>query len=69
MTALGRNPDVRSVEFVTDAGHYAGAGVSPVIFGPSGDGFHSYDEKIEIPSLLETTKVIAASILDRCGTR
>jgi acetylornithine deacetylase len=68
-SALGATPDVRGVEFVTDAAHYAGAGVAPVIFGPSGDGFHGYDENVEIPSLLETTKVIAASIIDWCGTR
>jgi acetylornithine deacetylase/succinyl-diaminopimelate desuccinylase family protein len=68
-THLGARPDVRGVEFVTDAAHYAAAGVAPVIFGPSGDGFHGYDEYVEVASLLETTKVIAASIIDWCGVR
>ncbi|WP_158665389.1 M20/M25/M40 family metallo-hydrolase [Sinorhizobium fredii] len=69
MTVLGRKPDVRGVEFMTNAAPYAGAGVSPVIFEPGGDGFHGHDENVEIHSLLETTKVIAASTLDWCGTR
>lgn len=68
-TELGRPVRVRGVEFVTDAGHYAGAGVAPVIFGPGGDGFHGYDEYVGIPSLLETTKVIAAAVIDWCGVR
>jgi acetylornithine deacetylase len=54
---------------VCDAAHYAGAGVDGVIFGPSGDGFHGVDEYVDIESLVETTKVIAASVIDWCGVR
>lgn len=61
-------PVVKGFEVVTDAAHYAGAGVVPVIYGPSGDGFHGENENVEIESLIETTKVIAAAIIDTCGT-
>jgi acetylornithine deacetylase/succinyl-diaminopimelate desuccinylase family protein len=62
-------PEVKGFEAVTDAAHYAGAGVVPVIYGPSGDGFHGKNECVDIKSLIETTKVIAATVIDNCGTR
>ena len=62
-------PEIKGFEAVTDAAHYAGAGVVPVIYGPGGDGFHGDNECVEIESLIETTKVIAAAIIDNCGTR
>jgi acetylornithine deacetylase/succinyl-diaminopimelate desuccinylase family protein len=54
---------------VCDAAHYAGAGVPGVIYGASGDGFHGTDEYVDVESMIETTKVIAASIVDMCGLR
>lgn len=62
-----KNPRFKGFEAVTDAAHYAGAGVVPVIYGPSGDGFHGDNECVEVESLIETTKVIAATVLDVCG--
>ncbi|BCH29028.1 acetylornithine deacetylase [Mesorhizobium sp. L-8-10] len=68
-TRLGKAPEVRGFVAVCDAAHYAGAGVDGVIYGPSGDGFHGVDEFIDIGSLVETTKVIAATVIDWCGVR
>ena len=68
-TMLGKAPVIKGFEAVTDAAHYAGAGVASVIFGPSGDGFHGYDEYVEIASLQEATKTIAAAIIDWCDVR
>jgi len=68
-TQAGRKPDIKGFVAVCDAAHYAGAGVDGVIFGPSGDGFHGDDEYVDIDSLVETTKVIAASVIDWCGVR
>jgi acetylornithine deacetylase/succinyl-diaminopimelate desuccinylase family protein len=68
-TALGAAPTVRGMIAVTDAAHYAGAGVNGVIFGPTGEGFHGEDEYVDIASLVETAKVIAATVLDYCGVR
>ena len=62
-------PRVRGFEAVTDAAHYAGKGVVPVIYGPSGEGFHGDNECVEVGSLVETTKVIAATVLDMCGVK
>ncbi len=62
-------PEIRGFEAVTDAAHYAGAGVDAVIYGASGDGFHGDNECVEIDSLVEATKVLAAAIIDNCGTK
>jgi len=68
-TALGSAPEIRGFDAVTDAAHYSGAGVDAVIYGPSGDGFHGDNEYVDVASLHKSTKVIAAAILDLCGTR
>ena len=68
-SALGKPPAIKGFTAVCDAAHYAGAGVAGVIFGPSGDGFHGDDEYVEIASLVDTAKVIAASAIDWCGLR
>lgn len=62
-------PNIKGFEAVSDAAHYAGAGVVPVIYGPAGDGFHGDNECVEIDSLIETTKVIAAAVIDNCLVR
>lgn len=67
--AIGRRPAVKGFVAVCDAAHYAGAGADGVIFGASGDGFHGVDEYVDVESLVETTKVIAATIIDWCGIR
>lgn len=69
-TALQSTPPaVKGFDAVTDAAHYAGAGVSPAIYGPSGDGFHGYDECVEVDSLVTTAKVLAAAAIDCCGLK
>jgi acetylornithine deacetylase len=68
-TALGKTPVVKGFIAVCDAAHYAGAGIDSVIFGPSGEGFHAADEYVDVESLVETAKVIAASVIDWCGIR
>lgn len=62
-------PKIEGFPAVTDAAHYAGGGVIPVIYGPSGDGFHGNNEYVNVDSLIETTKVIVATILDTCGVK
>jgi acetylornithine deacetylase len=66
---LGRKSSIKGFNAVTDAAHYAGAGVAPLIFGPGGDGAHGTDEYVEISSLHDTSKTIAAAIIDWCGVR
>jgi acetylornithine deacetylase len=67
--ALGKRPEVKGFIAVCDAAHYAGAGVDGVIFGPGGDGFHGENEYVEVASLTESAKVIAAAVIDFCGVR
>lgn len=62
-------PRLKGFEAVTDAAHYAGKGVVPIIYGPSGEGFHGDNECVDVKSLIETTKVIAATVLDMCGVK
>lgn len=65
----GGQPKIAGFIAVADAAHYAGAGVDAVICGASGDGFHGTDEYVDLASLEETTKTLAATIIDWCGVR
>jgi acetylornithine deacetylase/succinyl-diaminopimelate desuccinylase family protein len=64
---LGLETVIKGFEAVCDGAFYAGAGMPVVIYGPGGDGFHGYDEYVDTDSLVLTTKVVAASVLDWCG--
>jgi acetylornithine deacetylase len=54
---------------VCDAAHYSAKGTDSIIFGPSGDGFHGLDEYVTIESLIDTTAVVAASVVEWCGCK
>ena len=54
---------------VSDVSHYSGAGIYGVVFGSKGEGVHSLDEYVDIQSLLNTTQIIACTILDWCGIK
>ena len=64
---LGLETEVRGFAAVTDGAFYAGAGVAPVICGPSGAGLHGEDEYVEVESLIETARVYAGVVLRWCG--
>ncbi|MCO6048762.1 M20 family metallopeptidase [Mesorhizobium sp. RP14(2022)] len=66
---IGKKAEVKGFIAVADIAHYAGAGVNGAIFGPAGDGFHSTDEYVDIESLVESAKVIAATVIDWCGMK
>lgn len=66
---IGKAAEVKGFIAVADLAHYAGAGVDGAIFGPAGDGFHSTDEYVDIESLVESAKVIAAAVIDWCGVK
>jgi len=68
-TILASAPVICGFDAVTDAAHYAGAGVSAVIYGPSGDGFHGDNEYVDLASLHRTVKVIAAAAIEHCGLK
>jgi len=64
---LGKETEIADFIAVCDAAHYAGVGIPCVIYGCAGDGFHRHDEYVEIESLVETTKLLAGTIVDWCG--
>jgi acetylornithine deacetylase/succinyl-diaminopimelate desuccinylase family protein len=66
---LGGKPKIAGFIAVADCAHYAGAGVNAMICGASGDGFHGTDEYVDLATLEETTKTLAAAIIDWCGVR
>ena len=68
-TELGGKPKIAGFIAVADCAHYAGAGVDAMICGATGDGFHGTDEYVDIASMDETTKTLAAAIIDWCGVR
>lgn len=53
----------------TDAAHYAAAGVQGLRYGPAGANQHGADEWADVASIRETTKILAAAIIDWCGVR
>lgn len=66
---LGGEPKITGTIGAADAAHYASAGVAALICGPTGDGFHGADEYVDVASLEETTKTLAAAIIDWCGIK
>lgn len=51
---------------VADTAFYSGAGVPAIIYGPGGNGIHAVDEYVEVESLVDTTKHLAAAIIGWC---
>ena len=66
---LGEDTKIEGFVAVSDAGHYGGAGMPSVLYGPSGDGMHGLDEYVDIASLKKTTRVVANVILQCCGIK
>jgi acetylornithine deacetylase len=60
---------VRGSIGVTDAAHYAVAGVAALRYGPFGANQHGADEWADVASIRETTKALAAAVVDWCGVR
>jgi acetylornithine deacetylase/succinyl-diaminopimelate desuccinylase family protein len=65
-TALDKTAEVTGFVAVCDGVHYSGAGVTPLIYGPSGAGAHGADEWVEVESIVDTAKVFAAAAIDYC---
>lgn len=54
---------------VTDGAHYAAAGMQALRYGPAGANQHGADEWADVASIRETTKILAAAVIDWCGVR
>lgn len=67
--AMGLRTEIEGFVAVCDAAHYAGAGAAGVIHGAGGAGLHGADEYVDVDSLLEAAKAVAAAAVDWCGVR
>lgn len=53
----------------SDAGHYAGAGMPAVLFGPAGEAMQEADEFVDVASLLGVAETLAATAVAWCGVK
>ena len=67
--ALGRMPEITGFDAATDSMIFNLYTNTPaVVYGPTGGGFHSPDEYVEIDGLVNCAKTLALTILDFCGS-
>lgn len=59
---------ISGVSFWTDAALMMNAGISTVIFGPTGEGLHAKVEYVEFDSVIETGHVLADVIFEFCSS-
>lgn len=64
---LKKEPGYTGVSGWMDSAILADAGIPTVIFGPAGEGAHAAVEYIDFDSVITTTKVLAATIMDFCN--
>lgn len=65
---VGRSIPSQPITATTDARFFVlYYGIPATCYGASGAGAHGIDEYVELPTVLESTKVTAAFILDWCG--
>jgi acetylornithine deacetylase len=66
--AIGAEPVLIASTATTDARSFAlYAGMPAVCFGPHAESIHSVDERVSLPSVLQTAQAIALFIKDWCG--
>jgi acetylornithine deacetylase len=66
--AIGRRPTLLASTATTDARSFGlYAGTPAVCFGPHAEGIHGVDERVSIPSVLQTAQTLALFIHDWCG--
>ena len=65
---FGRQPEISGAPFWTDAALFSEAGISSVIIGPTGGGLHSAEEWVELDSVAELSRLLAATALEFCNS-
>lgn len=67
-TAIGEEPECLASTATTDARSFGLYGGSPAVcFGPHAEGVHAVDERVSMPSVLQTAQTLALFIHDFCG--
>jgi acetylornithine deacetylase len=65
---IGRRAGLLASTATTDARSFGlYAGTPAVCFGPHAEGIHGVDERVSIPSVLQTAQALALFINDWCG--
>ena len=64
---LGRTPPTVGVPFWADSALLADAGITTVLFGPTGEGLHSEVEWVDVASLEQCREIYLAAALDLCA--
>ena len=59
-------PEVVGVPFWADSALLATAGISTVVFGPRGEGFHSEVEWVDVASLEQCVEIYGAVAAEYC---
>ena len=66
--AIGARPALIASTATTDARSFAlYAGTPAVCFGPHAESIHGVDERVSLPSVLQTAQTLALFIADWCG--
>ena len=61
---LGETPKLFAEHFASDARYYSAIGTPAVCWGPSGGGMHAHDERLDLKSLQDYSRVIDQLIYD-----
>jgi acetylornithine deacetylase len=64
---LGSSPAIVGVPFWADSALLASAGISTVVFGPSGEGLHSEVEWVDVASLEQCVEIYSAVAAEFCA--
>jgi acetylornithine deacetylase len=65
---IGEQPPLIASTATTDARSFVLHGGSPAVcYGPRAEGIHSVDERVWLPSVLETAQTLALFVWDWCG--
>lgn len=64
---LGREIEVTSVPYWTDAASLAAAGIPTVLFGPAGEGAHALEEWVDLASVRQCAAILERVVVDFCG--
>jgi acetylornithine deacetylase len=66
--AIGGRPALLASTATTDARSFALYARSPAVcFGPHAEGIHGIDERVSMPSVIQTAQTLALFIEDWCG--
>jgi acetylornithine deacetylase len=64
----GTPPALAPTTAITDAGVFGHAAAIPAVcFGPYGEGAHGVDERVYLPSVMQTAQVLGLFIANWCG--